>query len=61
MERSINFSSENIMSAVKDLYRDLLEGPESEVKKRLKRVIVAATAAITAVPGAAFADDAPTG
>ena len=49
------------MAQAKAFYEDLLNGPDSEAKKKLRRAILGFSAAFAMGPNAAFAADPPAG
>jgi len=60
MDRAITYAPENLRAGVKDFYSQIFDGPEDELKKKLKRVVLALSTAMTIGPGAAFAEDGVT-
>jgi hypothetical protein len=36
MDKAVHFSPESIMEALQEFYKDLLDGPQNEFKKKIK-------------------------
>lgn len=50
IDRAVNYSPESILASIKDFYETIFNGPDDELKRKVRRIILALSAALSVGP-----------